>query len=175
MKYFNKITILLLIFILFQICNSCKNENIPKDYIKSGDNNYNKGNFQEAIIDYTKAIEIYPNDAKIYINRGVSYANIKNYSQAITDFTKAIEINPDLSEAYLNRGNAYAISGTISQSISDFSKAIEINPDYKEAYFNRGNAYAFGMDNFSQACSNWQKAYQLGHKPALELINKHCK
>jgi len=44
------------------------------------------------------------------------------------------------------------------QAISDYTKAIEINPDYTEAYLNRGNAYAFSMDNFSQACSDWQKA-----------------
>jgi len=90
----------------------------------------------------------------------------------ISSYSLAQELS---AEDYLNRGIDNFDKGYYSEAIADFSKAIEINPDYKEAYFNRGNAYAFGMDNLSQACSDWQKAYQLGHKPALDLINKYCK
>jgi len=131
-------------------------------------------NYTQAIKDYTKAIEINPDYAEAYYNRGNTYAQIKEHSLAISDLTKAIEINPNYAEAYNNRGNTYFDIKEYFKSISDYTKAIEIDPNDAFAYYNRGLAYA-ETDNFSQACSDWQKAYQLGHKPALELIKKHCK
>ena len=64
------------------------------------------GDYYGAIADYTKAIEINPQDVKSYYNRGISKYNLQDYYGAISDNTKAIEINPQYENDYYNRGNA---------------------------------------------------------------------
>jgi tetratricopeptide (TPR) repeat protein len=55
-----------------------------------------KGKYDEAIADYTKAISLDPNDATAYTNRGLAYESKGEVDRAIADYTKAIEINPGL-------------------------------------------------------------------------------
>ena len=118
--------------------------------------------------------EKYPETEYGYFSKAYLVSLRGHDEEAVRLYTKAIEIEPDFAFAYCNRGDAYKEMKDYSNAIKDFTKAIELNPNDTFAYYNRGLAYA-ETDNFSQACSDWQKAYQLGHKPALELINKHCK
>ena len=104
---------------------------------------YEAGNYQGAITDYDKAIEIDSQSAFAYYNRGIAKYNLEDYQGAISDYTKAIEINPHYSnpqyaDAYHNRGNAKKDFGDYQGAIVDYDKAIEINPQYGNAYNNRG-------------------------------------
>ena len=60
--------------------------------------------YDGAISDFTKAIEIYPEYTSAYLNRGAIKLKIEDHYAAISDFTKAIEINPESVQAYLFRG-----------------------------------------------------------------------
>ena len=73
-------------------------------YYNRGNDKAERGDHYGAISDYTKAIEINPNDGDAYYNRGNSKDELKDYYGAISDYTKAIEINPNDAEAYYNRG-----------------------------------------------------------------------
>jgi tetratricopeptide (TPR) repeat protein len=96
-----------------------------------------KGDFDRAIADFTKAIEINPKDADAYKNRGYAYDAKGDFDRAIADFTKAIEINPKDADAYNNRGSVYETKGDFDRAIADFMKAIEIDPKDADAYINR--------------------------------------
>jgi len=127
--------------------------------------------YDQAISDYTKAIEINPTFAEVYYGLGVAYCNQGNLSQAISDYTKAIEINPNLAEAYDSRGDAYHNQGNLSQAISDYTKAIEINPNFAGAYFGRGNSY-YKQGNLSQAISDYTKAIKVNPNLAQAYIGR---
>jgi tetratricopeptide (TPR) repeat protein len=86
------------------------------------------GNFDKAIVDYTKAIEINPKYAKAYDNRGLSRLSKGDFDGAIADHTKAIEVNPSLFDAYANRAQAYHTAGNIKSAILDLRTALKINP-----------------------------------------------
>ena len=60
-----------------------------------------------AIIDYTKAIELRPDLVHPYINRGNVYSKKGEYKRAIKDYGAAIERNTDLAEPHYNRGMAF--------------------------------------------------------------------
>ncbi len=74
-----------------------------------GTANAKKGNLTQAIEDFTKAIEISPNDLMAYNNRGSAYAQQGNFIQAMSDFTKAIDLSPNDPVAYHNRAVAYLL------------------------------------------------------------------
>jgi len=110
-------------------------------YLFNGNDEYKTGNLDQAIVDYTRAIDINPNLAKAYDNRGVAYAKEGSMRRAIDDFTMAIADNPDDAEAYNNRGHAYAEQGNMAQALFDYTHAIEHNAFYVKAYNNRGLIY----------------------------------
>ncbi len=49
----------------------------------------------KPIENYTKRIELKPNDADAYNNRGIAYKNKGDYDRAIADFQKALEKAPN--------------------------------------------------------------------------------
>lgn len=61
---------------------------------------YSDNKDKEAIIAYTKAIEISgPNDDMLFYNRGLSYQMLKQYDKAKSNYIKALEINPNYKNA----------------------------------------------------------------------------
>ena len=117
-----------------------------EDYNRLAIEQYEKGNYHQAIEYCDKAIESDPNDALAYNSRGLAYAKLGEYDRAISDYDKAIELKPDYAVAYHNRGLAYfhtggwMNTGPFDEAISDFTKAIELDPDYVDAYYDRGTA-----------------------------------
>jgi tetratricopeptide (TPR) repeat protein len=59
-----------------------------------------KGQYDQAISDFNRAIELNPRDIKAYNNRGIVYRLKGQYDQAISDFNRAIELNSLDAEAY---------------------------------------------------------------------------
>ncbi|TBR15868.1 tetratricopeptide repeat protein, partial [bacterium] len=88
----------------------------------------------EAISEFTRAIENSPNYAGAYYNRAVAYIHKGNYDQAISDCTKAIELKPNYAEAYYFRGVAYGGKGNSVQEASDYARAAELKPELNPKY-----------------------------------------
>jgi tetratricopeptide (TPR) repeat protein len=60
--------------------------------------------YQGAILDYSKAIELDPKDAATYSSRGIAKSDIQDYQGTISDYSKAIELDPKDAATYYNRG-----------------------------------------------------------------------
>jgi tetratricopeptide (TPR) repeat protein len=100
-----------------------------------------KGRHDDAIADYSKAIELQRDFTAAYSNRGLAYAKSGRYQNAIPDFDRAIELDPRNAMTYLKRGSAYFDKSNIASAIKDWSIAISIKPDLMRAYYNRCDAY----------------------------------
>jgi len=61
-----------------------------KAFFNRGIAHYFKSEFDQAIVDYTQAIQLYPKYVNAYINRGFTYIYKDEYDQAIVDYTQAI-------------------------------------------------------------------------------------
>ncbi|MFL0733384.1 MAG: tetratricopeptide repeat protein, partial [Prochlorococcus sp.] len=96
--------------------------------LTSGQEKYTSGDYQGAIADYDKVIEIDPKHATAYASRCAANMNLGNQQAAIADCDKAIEINPQSDMAYTNRCAANFNSKNYKAAIADCDKAIEINP-----------------------------------------------
>ncbi len=91
------------------------------------------GDFDAAITNYTKAIELNPKEPTIYFSRGMAHFNKKNFNPAIADFDKVIELDPTESMAYYNRGVAHENVGAFEKSLADLTKAVELDSDNEPA------------------------------------------
>ena len=98
-----------------QTAEEYENRGISKDDLKD---------YEGAIADFTKAIELDPDFATYYSNRGKDKIILKDYTGAIADYTKAIELNPSNATYYSNRGLAkYRLN---QNECPDFKKACEL-------------------------------------------------
>jgi tetratricopeptide (TPR) repeat protein len=129
---------------------------------------FDKKNYKDSIILFTKYIELNPEDPKGYFYRGCSYGESKNYQESISDFTKYIELNPENPNAYLMRGKSYFFSKNYQESISDYTKCIELNPKNGSAFNDRGYVF-FDMNKYDEAIKDLKKSIELNEsKPSSD-------
>ncbi len=98
-----------------------------------------------AFADFTKAIQIDPNEAEAYYNRAVIQNSRKNYIKAIADYDKYISLNTSniayLADGYLNRGIVYFDTGDLTQALKDISAAVDLAPNDPKTYKARAIIY----------------------------------
>lgn len=131
-----------------------------RDHFRRGLRADKGGHKQEAIQEYTKAIEMDPQYASAYNNRGILHKESGDHQKALEDYNKAIELNPNYAIAYLNRGNLYFDLGDFPKALQDYNKALELNPNYVIAYNNRGNLYR-SLKDYLKAIEDYGKAIEL--------------
>ena len=96
------------------------------------------GNYQQAIKDFNKVIELDPRIADAYGGRGIAYYyGFGNYRQAIYDFSTAIELNPQDANAYVLRGGTYGQLGNEQQAINDFKIAARLGEKTAQDFLRR--------------------------------------
>jgi protein O-mannosyl-transferase len=101
---------------------------------------YERGEFDRAIEDYTKAIDLDPSYIHAYNNRGLAFCRIGRLDRAFADFNKALAINPTHFEALVNRGLAFDQAGQPEKAIEDYDAAIALSPSNHDVYNYRGIA-----------------------------------
>ena len=88
---------------------------------------YGLKKYEEAIIDWSKAIELNSNDADLYNNRGWCKFELKKFEEALTDFDKADELDPNYANSYNGRGWCKLELKKFEEALTNFDKAIELN------------------------------------------------
>lgn len=114
------------------------------------------GEYELAIVNYSKSIEYEPNNADIFQNRGLAYYHNKDYDNAIADYKKALELDPNnkLAEAQMqdviNAKNGFVIvkNGNVTnyQSINDPFYLVE---EYKQMPEKKKKEIVNSVKNYS--------------------------
>lgn len=119
--------ILLAVLVMFQItsCGEQDKEKVPtwQEQYDLGLRYLEEGNYEEAILAFTAAIEIDPKQAPAYVGRGDAYMlsgeTEENLTAAQADYEKAIELDESNADAYLGLADVYIRRG-------DYDKALEV-------------------------------------------------
>jgi tetratricopeptide (TPR) repeat protein len=105
---------------------------------ESYDSAYQKGasylkqnKLDEAIGEFSKAIELNSRSDKAYYDRGRAYGAKGDLERALADYTQVININsPEtIQSAYNNRGLIYEDKGDLDKALEDYTKGIEAMPN----------------------------------------------
>jgi tetratricopeptide (TPR) repeat protein len=92
-----------------------------------------RGQFDLAVADETKAIGLNARDGMAYNLRAWAYLKSGDPKKALADADKALSISPDLSDALDTRGQTYEALGMRKEAIQDYRKALAIDPDLEES------------------------------------------
>lgn len=129
-------------------------------FYESGNSWLGKKEYDKAIEDYSKAIELKPDFLSAIYNRGSSWDEKGNYDKAIEDFTRVIELKPDHHSAYNNRGISWKRKGNFEKAIEDYTTAIGLKPDYANAFYNRANSWR-ASGNYDKSIEDYTRAIEL--------------
>jgi tetratricopeptide (TPR) repeat protein len=138
------------------------NRNLKQSTYQCYNDNVN-GQYSQAVIQCSKAIEIEPNYGYAYFIRGFAYSSLKQYDLAIADYTKDIELIPISTRSYINRGLSFMKLKRYDLAIEDFNRSIEINPNEPQPYLNRGLVYIV-QGKYDLAVSDCGKAVEIEEK-----------
>ncbi|MFC2049798.1 tetratricopeptide repeat protein [Chloroflexota bacterium] len=131
-----------------------------------------KGEYDKAISDFTKAIELQPDRAAAYNSRGLAYCYKGEYNKAISDYNNAIELDPKNAKVYYyNRGCSYHSLGEYDKAIADYTKAIELDPEFNRAYYRRGLAHE-AKGEYDKAINDFEKVAQLEDGKLVEAARQ---
>lgn len=100
-----------------------------------------QGRYDEAISEYTGAIELDPHLISAYLARGNAYYFKDECLSAASDYSKVIELDPESIPAYYHRGWAQLVNEAYDGAIADFSKTVALDPSLVRVYNGRGWAY----------------------------------
>jgi tetratricopeptide (TPR) repeat protein len=92
-----------------------------------------EGKYDEAIVQYDQAIQVYPRYPEVHYNRGLAYRHKSDLERSIVDYTQAIELDPSFIGAYANRGYAFYKMGDLESALADFDKVLELDPQNVDA------------------------------------------
>ena len=103
----------------------------PMVYYNRGVAYMNKGDNENAIRDFTKAIEIKPDTIFAYNNRAFVYKNIGRFNDAIKDYGVIIKLKTSYPDAYFGRASVYELMGDKDKALADYKKALSLG--YEDA------------------------------------------
>ena len=125
-----------------------------------GNQYFGKGDYDQALQDYSQAIELDPNNAIAFYDRANVHSATRNYDRAIMDYGEAIRINPTYARAFNNRCFVHNIEGRYDRAIEDCSQAIRHDPRQANFFVSRGNAYN-NKGDYDHALQDYNKAIEL--------------
>lgn len=100
---------------------------------------WSKNDWDRAIAEYDRAIEIDTGSAPAWYGRGAALLAKNQYDRAIADLDQAIRLDPDYPAAYNNRCWAIAIAGRdLAKALTDCDRALRLDPGNAEALDSRG-------------------------------------
>lgn len=120
----------------------------------------NEGDTENAILKFSKAVEIDPNFAFAWDNLGISYRKNKQYDQAIAAYLKSLEIYPEGRLPLLNIAITYNLNQQYSEAVTYYEKFIDIYSDDPEGYYGLG-LILYTQDQEEAGLDNLIRAYTI--------------
>lgn len=137
------------------------NPSFPEAYNNRGVIYMNYEDYQAAIDDFTRSIELENTQLYLpYSNRADALILTQQYDRALADCDQAIELNPEFPSAYQNRGRVHFYTGQLELAQQDFSRVIELDPELATAYVGRGAVRA-GLGDLHGAIEDFGQAMEL--------------
>jgi len=82
-------------------------------------------NYENALLEFSNAVDLYPNYAEAYSNRGVVYMQQKKFNKALEDLKRSAELKPEDPIIYYNLAALYSLQNQLDLALDALDKALE--------------------------------------------------
>lgn len=96
---------------------------------------------EEAVNDFTRALQIRPVDAALLKDRARAHTRMGANKQAADDWSALIAIDPSADQPYLRRAEAHLAAGDTSGALADYDTLLARDASNTPARIGRGNVF----------------------------------
>src|SRR5438445_1391800 len=145
---------------------------LEKQFFKTGNNLFDKGNYTDAISYYDKALQINSTDINALYNKALALDNLGRLDEAITYYDKVLAISPNDIDTLNNKALAVDSQGKHDQAIIYYDRILAINPTDTDALYNKGLALD-SLGKHDEAISYYKQVLAINPKDtgALSKLN----
>lgn len=136
------------------------NRNDPELYVERGDVFFENRGYDEAIRDYTKAVQLDTTQPVYYHKLADAYLDYFKSRQAIEILKSAAERFPEHIPTLLKLSEYHLILTQYEESMKAIDRVLKIDPQNAEAYFMFGMNFEERQDTV-RAINSYQKAVEL--------------
>jgi tetratricopeptide (TPR) repeat protein len=143
------------------------------EYFTSAIEKENKGDYQGALADYDRSINLSASAEKYYSRGLLRYQKFDYVRGALADYDLAIVGKPDYTDAYYARGNLkYEKLQNYQGALADYDRAIQLNPDYGAIYNVRGLLKANELNDIKGGLADLNQSIQIDANNANPYNNR---
>jgi tetratricopeptide (TPR) repeat protein len=128
-------------------------------YIESGNEALREGDFDQAVLDFEKAVEEYPESYEAHNSLGAALSATGNLQRAVEHFSIAVALKDDFVEGHYNLARALSGLGRYKEAVEEYRNAIQVDSTYAIAYMGMGDALAI-LNEPEQAITSYEEAIQ---------------
>jgi protein O-GlcNAc transferase len=152
-----------------EFARSLKNDPIQA-YLYFGNDRYGRGEYQSAITQYAKFLELQTGDIQLYLNLANCYERLEEYAAAIQVCQEAIDLYPAAASLYRNLVSALLASGRTSEAIATATQASSLFPE--DSFFNPGQYLILPVIYQSvEEISFYRDRFETGIKQLIQQIS----
>jgi tetratricopeptide (TPR) repeat protein len=150
------------------------NPSDSENYSRRAEAYYIKKEYDNAIADWDRALDLAPGNFVYRNNRSRAYIGKKDYDRAIKDSSETIRAAPNYVFGYGVRGLAYAGKKDFANAVKDYKQALRLSPNFPltrrrfawlqatcpDEKFRDGKA---AVENAEKGCelSGWKSGYYI--------------
>jgi tetratricopeptide (TPR) repeat protein len=144
-----------------QSVKTSKNSDVALEWFEQGTQELRSGNFEGALTNYDKGLEIQPENSEGWYARGIVLHYLNDYGEAIASFDQARAINPNDHNVWNMRGVSLSHFNRCEEAISSFDQALKITPDDYQSWFNRGITLCDYLARYEEAITSFDEALKI--------------
>ena len=110
-----------------------RDEGKAEEAKERGNDSFKKGDFDQAIKDYSEAIKRNPAEPKYFTNRAAAKAKRMDWQGSLEDANSALQLDPKNVKAMCKIGNAQFAQAQEYKAVETFKAALALEPDSEEA------------------------------------------
>lgn len=158
-----------------QVASGCieKHPAFAPAWVKRGNVRTFGGDWDGAIADYTKALQVDPKNDAAYRDRAFAHLNKENFAAAIADYDQALELDAKDIMAVTGRGDVHRVKGDGPRALADYNLAIRLAKDdffgevyVSSAYFGRALLF-MGQEQWDAAVTDFSQVIENGYGSKL--------
>ncbi len=133
-----------------------------------------QGDYEGALEDINDLITLEGETVHTLAMRIFSKIMSEDYESALEDIEEAMEIDEYDKLIWLYKGIVYHNLEDYSKALDSYDRALDIYADYGVAYYERAFT-RLAMGDSAGACSDLNRAHDLGYEKAADAIASHCR
>ncbi len=148
-----------------------KSPNKARPYYNLGNAYLKRKEYGQAIAQYDRTLELYPDLPMALINRGVAYQRSGDDARALQDFRRVVQIAPMHVNGRSQLGNFYLRRGRLDEALAQFDAILRMDPRNTNALLDRASVF-IEQRRFEEALRDLDLAVRLGRREAFVYNNR---